>query len=356
MEKKRKTTEDSWGITERKQAENNLQESEKKYRLITENIVDTVTIQDMDLRFTYVSPSIKRLRGFTVAEAMEQQLDQVVTSESMRLIKKVLEEEMALEVSGTADLARTRTFELEEYKKDGSTIWVEITVSYIRDQEQKPVGLLSVTRGIAERKLAENELKQILSKLRRSLAGTVDIISQIVEMRDPYTSGHQKKVSHLARKIGQKMGLPNEQIEEIRLVGLIHDIGKIVVPSEILSKPTKLSLIEFSLIKAHVQLGFDVLEKTELSQAIKQAVFQHHERLDGSGYPQGLKGKEILLEARILAVADVVEAMASHRPYRASLGIDVALAEIVKNKSILYDPMVVDTCLAIINQGYKFDD
>ena len=169
-------------------------------------------------------------------------------------------------------------------------------------------------------------------------------------MRDPYRDSHQKRVSQLACAMAREMNLPEEQIEGIRVAGNIHDIGKISVPMEILSKPGRVNKSEFGIIKSHTQAGYDILKTIEFPWPIAQIVLQHHERMDGSGYPQGLSGKDILLEARILGVADVVEAMVSHRPYRPALGIDKALEEISKNRGVLYDPEVVDACLKLFTE------
>jgi putative nucleotidyltransferase with HDIG domain len=175
-----------------------------------------------------------------------------------------------------------------------------------------------------------------------------------LEARDPYTAGHQRRVAHLASAIAMEMGLPQENIDGIQMAGSIHDIGKLAIPAEILVKPTKLTNIEFSLIKEHAQSGYDMLKDVESPWPLAQIVHQHHERMNGSGYPRNLKGDEIIIEARIMAVADVVEAMASHRPYRAALGIEVALEEIEKNKGILYDNTVVDACLRLFREkNYK---
>ena len=171
-----------------------------------------------------------------------------------------------------------------------------------------------------------------------------------VESRDPYTSGHQVRVAHLARAIATEMGLPQDKIDGIRMAGSIHDIGKLSIPAEILSKPTKLTDIEYSLIKEHSRIGYEMLKNVESPWPLAQIVYQHHERMDGSGYPRNLKGDEILLGARIMAVADVVETMASHRPYRAALGIEAALEEIEKNKGIFYDNAVVDACLKLFRE------
>ena len=175
-----------------------------------------------------------------------------------------------------------------------------------------------------------------------------------LEARDPYTTGHQTRSADLATAIAGEMGLPPDKIEGLRMAGIIHDIGKLAVPTEILTKPTKLTTIEFSLIMEHCRRGYEMLKDIESPWPLAQVVHQHHERMDGSGYPRNLKGENILLEARILAVADVVEAMASHRPYRASLGIDSALGEIEKNKGILYDNAVADACLKLFREkGYQ---
>jgi len=201
---------------------------------------------------------------------------------------------------------------------------------------------------ITERKKAEERLK-------KSMDATIDTMSRIIEAKDPYTSGHQHRVCQLAVRIAQKMKLPPDKVEGIRIASLIHDIGKIGLPAEILSKPTKLTDIEFSLIKEHSQIGYDILKSIDFSYPIASIVLQHHERLNDSGYPNKLKGDKILLEARIIGVADVVEAMSSHRPYRPSLGIDAALEEISQNKGILYDPKVVDVCLELFKEkGFKF--
>ena len=205
-----------------------------------------------------------------------------------------------------------------------------------------------------ERDSALEKNRQQLTQLQDSLEDTVRAIAAIVEMRDPYTAGHQNRVADLAAAIARQMGLPDELVHAIHLAGAVHDLGKIQIPSEILSKPGKISNIEFSLIKTHAQAGYDILNGIRFPWPIAQMVWQHHERHDGSGYPQGLKGEDILLEARILAVADVVEAMYSHRPYRPGLGIEAALDEITRARGTRYDPQVVDACVALFReQGYS---
>jgi HD-GYP domain-containing protein (c-di-GMP phosphodiesterase class II) len=203
---------------------------------------------------------------------------------------------------------------------------------------------------------ANEEIMQNIDRLRKTLGSTIQVLADTVEVRDPYTAGHQRRVSDLARAIATEMCLVAEQIDGICMAGSIHDIGKLSVPAEILSKPTKLTNIEFSLIKEHSNKGYEMLKAVESPQPLAEIVYQHHERMNGSGYPRNLKGEEILIEARILSVADVVEAMASHRPYRPGLGIDAALNEIDRNKGIFYDDAVADVCLRLFREkGFKLE-
>jgi PAS domain S-box-containing protein/putative nucleotidyltransferase with HDIG domain len=587
-----------------KQAEEAIRKSEKKYRLVVDNMTDVITVMDMNLRFTYVSPSIMRLRGYTPEEAMAQPLEQMMTPESLQIVVKAFGEEMALEASGSADPGRCRILELEEYRKDGSIVLMENHLSFLRDETQKAVGIVSLTRDITDRKQAEEALresenryyklfermssgvaiyeavedgadfmirnfntaaermenirkeevlgrrvtevfpgvrdlgllsvfqrvwrsgdpesqdisfyqdnrisgwrenhayklpsgeivaiyddvtarkraeeslqqaeenyrsifenalegiyrttpegkflmanqamarilgydspaeliedmtdiphrlyvhpddrtntieflerqgsvkdaelqwnrkdgstiwvyrtmrairdkqgkilyleglvtditdrKNSVDQLRKALGGTVQAIASVVESKDPYTAGHQRRVADLARTIAREMGLSQEQIEGLRVAGTIHDIGKVSVPAEILSSPRKLTNLEFSLIKTHAQSGYDILKDIEFPWPIARMVLEHHERINGSGYPNGLTGDQILTESRILAVADVVEAMATHRPYRAALGLDKALEEITRNKGVLYDLDAADACLHLFRKkGYEIKE
>jgi putative nucleotidyltransferase with HDIG domain len=194
-------------------------------------------------------------------------------------------------------------------------------------------------------------IKQKHSELTETLDGIIHAMTRVVETRDPYTAGHQRRVAELARAIALEMGLPEWQAKGIYITGLLHDVGKVAVPTEILSKPGKINQDEFSIIKNHSRIGHDILRRIEFPWPVTQAILQHHERLDGSGYPSGLAGEEIIIEARILGVADVVEAMSSHRPYRPALGLDAALDEINKGRGILYDCAVADTCLNLLKKN-----
>ena len=204
-----------------------------------------------------------------------------------------------------------------------------------------------------ERRVEErtHELCEMNQRLQTTIEGTVQAIALTVESRDPYTAGHQQHVAELARALGKEMGLPEEQIKGIYMAGLIHDLGKISVPAEILNKPSRPTENEFALIRLHPQTGHNILKNISFPWPIAEITLQHHERLNGSGYPRGLSGNGILAEARILAVADVVEAMASHRPYRPALGLPRALDEIRKKKGTLYDDQAVEACLRVFQEG-----
>jgi len=208
----------------------------------------------------------------------------------------------------------------------------------------------------AARKPMEEARQESLEQLRRAVETAIQVLVMAVEVKDPYTAGHQRRVTNLARTMATEMGLPPDKIEGLRVAGVIHDIGKITLPTEILSKPTKMTAIETSLISEHVRLGYDILKNVESSWPMAEIVYQHHERMNGSGYPRNLKGEEILIEARILAVADVVEAMASNRPYRPALGLEAALEEIEKNRGVFYDNAAADACLRLFREkGFKLE-
>jgi len=213
--------------------------------------------------------------------------------------------------------------------------------------------------GLEEVKLEYNqvdkELKQTYKKLQKTIESIAYIIMKVVETRDPYSIGHQQKVSKLASAIAQEMKLPQDKIEGTKIASLVHDIGKVNLPTEIISKPSKLVEVEFNLIKNYPKVGYDILKKVDFPWPIAEIVLQHQEKIDGSGYPRGLKGDEICIEAKILGVANVVEAMSSYKSYRPALSIDEALVEIVENKNILFDPKVVDACLKLFKEkDFKF--
>jgi PAS domain S-box-containing protein/putative nucleotidyltransferase with HDIG domain len=240
--------------------------------------------------------------------------------------------------------------------EDGAVKYVNEECETFYDDSGKPIRSVGTVQDITDRKQAEEERQQSAEKLVKALQATVESMAVLVEKRDPYTAGHQRRVANIACAIAKDMNLSDHQVEGIRLAGTIHDIGKMYVPAEILSKPGLLTDIELNMIQAHSQAGYDILKGIEFPWPIAEMVVQHHERIDGSGYPKGLSGKDIIMEAKILCVSDVIEAMASHRPYRPAIGIEKALEEIKKNSGILYDSKVADSCVKLITKKkFRFD-
>jgi putative nucleotidyltransferase with HDIG domain len=240
-----------------------------------------------------------------------------------------------------------------EMKTIGKTL--ELSFNLLK-ADGKTIGISVLSRDISEIISHRDKLKEANESLSRALGQTIDAISKIVELRDAYTAGHQRRVKTLACEIARVLGLSDEDIENISFGALIHDIGKVYIPSEILTKPGKITELEFKIIQTHAEQGYHVVKNMDINTRIPTMVYQHHERLDGSGYPQGLSGEAIILESRILAVADVVEAMISHRPYRPALGVEASLEEISHNKGIKYDPLVVDACLKLFREkNFEFE-
>ena len=321
-------------ITERKHAEDELRKSEAKNRLLLKSIQLPVLALKQDLTIFYCNDSYARFVGKKVSELEGKNLTELFPdfkdTKSYQAYLDVLESGRSQEVEG---IMRDQVMHA----------WVYRT----------PEGILAVAEDVTERIKAEQELKMSYEKLHRTMEQTINALSLTLGKRDPYTSSHQQRVTELACAIGKEMGLPENQISGLRVAGILHDIGKIYVPSEILSKPTKLSPAEFGIIKTHPKTGYDILAAIEFPWPIAKIVLQHHEKLNGSGYPFGVKDQDILLEAKIIGVADVIEAMSSHRPYRPALGLDVALNDIIENKGTLYDVAVVDACVNLIrNKGY----
>ena len=333
-------------ITERKITETALMESEIKYRRIFESFEDLYYQTDEKGIIRILSPSLYRLTGWSPDELIGKPDSDIYVRPKDR-------EDLVAELFRRGFL---RDYEVLMKKKDGTQTYASLTASILTDPDGKPCGVAGTLRDITERKQAEEERQQGFEKLRKALSATIQSISLTLEMKDPYTSGHQQRVADLARSIATEMGLSADRQDFIHTASSIHDIGKISIPSAILSKPTKLTDLEFRLIKTHSQSGYDILKEIEFPWPVADVVLQHHERMNGSGYPHGLKGDDIPLEARILAVADVVEAIAFHRPYRPSLGIASALEEISQNKGILYDADAVDACLKLFQEkSYTLD-
>jgi len=331
-------------ITERKQVEEKLRESEADYRQLFDNSPAAIyRIDYKNGRFLKANDVFCEYLGYRQEELISLSPYDVLTEESKKLFLERMEKiTMGVEVP--------KTVEFEVIDRKGKQKCLQLDIKNIYDTEGHVIAADVVANDIPERKKAEEKLRLTLESLRNAHGATIQVMVSAIEMRDPYTSGHQIRSADLARAIATEIGLSKEQIDGIRLAGSIHDIGKLSVPAEILSKPAKLTDLEFSLIKEHSLIGYEMLKGVESSWPLAQIVYQHHERMNGSGYPRNLKGDEIIIEARIMAVADVVESMASHRPYRPSLGIEAALEEIEKNKGILYDDTVADVCLRLFRE------
>ncbi|MBG3878913.1 HD domain-containing protein [Desulfovibrio oxamicus] len=251
-----------------------------------------------------------------------------------------------------APLGPTAMTEAFVHHPDGRAHPIEMSASSLADPDGRRVGTVLVFRDITERRQSEAALRRSVEDLRRTLRQTVSALATASEKRDPYTAGHQARVAELAHAMAVRLGLSGERLEGLRVAGMLHDIGKIHIPAEILAKPTRLSDLEMGIMRTHSQVGYDILKEIEFPWPVAQIVLQHHERLDGSGYPNALSGDDVLPEARILAVADVVEAMSSHRPYRASLGLGPALAEIAAGRGTRYDRNMVDVCVSLFHDGF----
>ena len=326
-----------------KRTEEALRQSEEELRAIFDGARDGIIVLDKTGKVVRINKYVQEIGGYTEGELVGKQIDvlEMVPPQSMAKILAAFDKlEKGQDVP---------PYEIEVYLKTGEKRISEIHSSLAR-QRGRVVGIVGIMRDITERKRAEEELKQSFERLRSTMEGTVEALISTTERRDPHTAGHQQRVTQLACAIAEEMGLPKDQIEGIRVAGSLHDIGKIYVPAEILSKPGRITDIEFNLIKIHPQVGQEILKAVNFPWPVAEIVLQHQERLDGSGYPAGLKGDEILLDARILAVADVVEAMSSHRPYRPTRGTGEALEEISQNRGILYDAEVVDACLKLFTE------
>ncbi|MFB3894996.1 MAG: HD domain-containing phosphohydrolase [bacterium] len=334
-------------VTDLEKAKESLRISEEKYRSLAENMNDIVYSINMEGVLTYIGPQIARY-------GLVQ--DKVISSNFLDFIYPEDRDRIMQDFQTTVDTGNEFVTQFRIQDQSGQIFWLEENGKLHYDAIGTMMGITGILRDVTDRKRAEIALEKSYRDLRRVLDETVNALASALETRDPYTAGHERRDAQLACAIAKEMGLSENHIEGIRIGALLHDIGKISIPAEILSKPGKLTSLEFELIKAHPQVGFDILKNVEFPWPVAQIVYQHQERWDGSGYPQKLNADQIILEARILAVADVVEAMSSHRPYRPAFGIDIALEEIEKNKGILYYPQAVDACLRLFHENkFKFE-
>jgi len=329
---------------ERRITEIQLRKSEEKYRALFEDSRDAIYLNNQEGELIDFNRSTLELFGYSREEMLGINTKSVFVNPDKY---ERLKDEIAQKGS-------VREFKVKLRKKDGTEMDCLITSTVRQAKDKSKLGYQGMIRDVSELVSSRKQIEKTLNDLRKALGGTIDAMALTVETRDPYTAGHQRRVSNLARGIATEMGVSKGQIQGVRMAGVIHDIGKISVPGEILSKPGNISQNELGIIKEHPQVGYNILKTVDFPWPIARIVLQHHERMDGSGYPNGISGENILLEARILAVADVVEAMASHRPYRAALGINLALNEISKNRGSFYDSEVVDACLRLFNEkGYR---
>jgi PAS domain S-box-containing protein len=338
-------------ITGRKRAEEALRQANEYLDNLFDRASAPIIVWDPLYRITRFNQAFERLAGRTASEVLGQSLEIIFPAAS--------EENSTALIQKTVSGEQWEAVEVPILKSDGSVqtvLWSSATV--FAPDGKTPVATIAQGLDTTERRKAEEQLKESNVQLQATLQGTLEVIRQMTEARDPYTSGHQRRVAELSVAIARQMGLPEEScVSLIRMAALVHDVGKIAVPAEILSKPGKLSQAEFALIKAHPQAGYDILKQAGLPWPLPEIVLQHHERYDGTGYPSGLRGDDILPEASILAVSDVVEAMSSRRPYRATLGIEAALDEVSAGSGTRYYPDVVDACLAVFrDNGFAFSE
>ncbi len=323
-----------------------LRESEEKLRIISDFAQDAIIMLDDEGMIQFWNPAAERIYGYPASDILGKPLHELlVDTEQLSLFRQGLSE---FKNTGKGPIIG-KVVKLAGRRKDGSTIVSEHSISAVNIQGHWHA--IGMVRDITERHNMEIMQARHAEQLAQSLHNTVLALVRTLEKRDPYTAGHQQRVAELSSAIGREMGLSDHQIKGLHLGALIHDIGKIYIPFEILNRPGKLTSEEFMLIKTHSTVGHEIIADTDFPWPIADMILQHHERMDGTGYPAGLRGNDIILEARIIGVADVVEAMSVHRPYRPSLGIEKALTEVTRTRSTGLDPAVVDACLTLFSES-----
>jgi len=329
----------------------NLKDDKLLYNILKSSSSVSIISTDLNQNIQYWNTGAENIFGYKANEVIGKKKIQIIY-DGIESKKRALKAKELI-----VSTKKGTECELRQITKSGKKLWSRMTLSPRFDEKGKVIGILGMGIDITKHKESENHLKETLKKLKQTLTGIIHATELIIETRDPYTAGHQRRVALLAKTIAEHMKLSEQQVEGIYMVGMIHDVGKISIPAEILSMPRRLTPAEFNLIKNHPLAGFDILKNIDFPWPIAEIILQHHERIDGTGYPKGLGGKDISLEAKILMVSDVVEAMASHRPYRAAFGLERALGEIKQNKGILYDPDVVDSCVKVFKKdNFCFDN
>jgi PAS domain S-box-containing protein len=330
-------------ISGRKAAEAALIESEERFRSYVHGAPDGIFVTDDRGRYLDCNPAACEMTGYSRDELLAMGVA-----------------ELSGPTMGEAGLERFREMvehgqvhdEIMLRRKDGGDVVCQLDAVSLGDGR-----FIGFCKDVSDRKRAEEEVRAAAVRTQRTLEGTVAAMGALIETRDPYTAGHERRVTELAGAIAGRLGMDDERVGALRMAGEVHDIGKISVPAEILSKPGRLTDNEYDLVRQHPRTGYGILSAVDFRWPVAEIVLQHHERLDGSGYPQGLEGEAIAPEARVLAVADVVEAMSSHRPYRPALGLDAALDEVEQGRGSLYDADAVDACVALFREeGFTFSD
>lgn len=313
-------------------------ESAHQWRMIFDAFPEAICLVDDELRIIRCNASMANTLGKVFQEIIGKNLDQFdIDKKILEVIKKLLPEvkKNVMKQSATINI---------------NNLYYEITIHPVIDESGKDIKALLVIRDITHFKNMEKGLMESHSKLKQTLHGIVGALATTIEKRDPFTAGHERRVAQIAQAIATYLGLEPEKIEGILISGLLHDVGKIVVPSEILSKPGRLNAHEYNIVKIHPSAGYDILRKIEFPWPVPETVLQHHERLNGTGYPKGINREQIILEARILAVADVFEAMLSFRPYRNAKTLNQAILELLELKGHLFDEKIVDACVEIFQK------
>ncbi len=336
---------------ERNQAERKLRNMNDLLRGILESSSSiSIVFTDRKGIIRYWNKGAENIFGYTAKEIIGKPVEVLYTEDTkaiMASVRDTLFHEKRINVFGRQlDLK----IDLPERRRDGSEVWMSMTLTVRYDKEGKVIGITGIGEDVTEVREATSRLEETTQRLRTTVEGVVAAMASTVEMRDPYTAGHQRRVAQIALAIATKMEIPKNSSDALYLAATIHDLGKISVPAEILSSPGKLSDTHFEIIKTHVDTGYEILKNIDFPWPIAEIVRQHHEKLDGSGYPLGIGGEEIMPESRILIVSDVLEAMASHRPYRASLGVDKALATIKQGRTTKFDADVVDACVELVKE------
>ena len=332
-------------ITSHKKAERALVSAEAKFRGLVEQVIAGIFIIQSDI-LVYVNDRGAEIMGHGSA-------DDLIGTDIFQWVFEADKDFVAINMGKlTEGGLRSISFSFAAVRRDG--VVVDVCANAARATHEGRPAIIGMLIDISVKKRAAREIQRYITQLKNALSSTVEVATIISEMRDPYTVGHERRVAEIAMAIGLELGFDADRLEGLKVAGHLHDIGKMTVPAEILTRPGKLRATEFHLIQEHPQAGYDVLKGVEFPWPVAMVALQHHERLDGSGYPLGLKGNAILLEARIIAVADVVEAMFSHRPYRPGLGIERALAEIEQGRGTAFDAKAVDACLRLFREnGYK---